>query len=74
MKIKNIVYQYRRDFQADYECSGCGHVCRGVGYDDANFHQNVIPSLMCPECGESEISLGNDYRPLTTKYPEGYQV
>lgn len=45
MKIKNIVSQYRRDFQAIYECEHCGHTKEGSGYDDENFHQNVIPKM-----------------------------
>lgn len=74
MHVKRILYQHRRDFEAEYECEGCGNVCVGKGYDDANFHQNVIPSMTCPQCGESAESLGADYRPLMTKYPEGYQI
>ena len=74
MNIKKIVYQHRRDFKAIYECQGCGHECEGGGYDDANFHENVIPSMRCPKCGESTETLKVDYRPLTTKYPEGYQI
>lgn len=74
MKIKEITYQHRRDFEADYECEGCGHVCRGSGYDDANFHQNVIPAMRCPKCNKTSAECGADYRPLTTKYPEGYQI
>ena len=75
MKIKTINDQHRRDFYADYECEGCGHIEKNwPGYDDANFHQNVIPTMVCPKCGESAISLGSDYRPLTTKYPEGFQI
>jgi predicted RNA-binding Zn-ribbon protein involved in translation (DUF1610 family) len=74
MRIKGIVYQHRRDFQADYECEGCGHVVRGRGYDDRHFHDNVIPDMKCPACGKSGRDLGVDYRPLATKYPEGFQV
>ena len=74
MKIKTITYQYRRDFQAIYECESCGTEEKGRGYDDANFHQNVIPKMRCSKCGESAESLGTDYRPLTTKYPEGFQI
>jgi uncharacterized Zn finger protein len=51
MRIKSIIDQHRRDFRADYECETCGHVVRGRGYDDANFHQNVIPAMECGECG-----------------------
>jgi rubredoxin len=71
MKIREIIVQYRRDFVADYECENCGYVVRMKGYDDANFHENVIPDMICPKCGEK---APDNYRPLTTKYPEGYQV
>ena len=72
MKIKKINSQSRRDFWADYECEHCGHVEKNKsGYDDANFHNNVIPKMKCPECGKTS---GEGYRPLTTKYPEGMQV
>ncbi len=66
MKIKTITSQHRRDFTAIYECEHCSHTKKGSGYDDANFHQNVIPEMKCPKCGKS---AGADYRPLTTKYP-----
>ena len=71
MKIKKILSQHRRDFQAIYECEHCGLEGEGYGYDDANFHQNVIPTMECKNCGKK---AGDDYRPLTTKYPEGYQI
>jgi len=68
MKIKKINSQYRRDFYADMECEHCGNVEKDVsGYDDANFHQNVIPNMKCKKCGKI---AGDDYRPLTTKYGE----
>ena len=31
MKINKITYQHRRDFQAVYECEGCGHTCEDIG-------------------------------------------
>jgi ribosomal protein L37AE/L43A len=71
MRIKEIVNQHRRDFTAIYECEHCGHETRGVGYDDANFHQSVIPNMECKECGKK---ASDSYRSLTTKYPEGMQV
>jgi primosomal protein N' len=74
MKINQITYQHRRDFTAFYECEGCGHTVERSGYDDANFHQNVIPKMRCEKCGKTGAECGADYRPLTTKYPEGYQV
>lgn len=72
MKIKQIISQHRRDFRADYECEHCGHIEKNLGgYDDANFHQNVIPKMKCKQCGKT---AGDNYRPLATKYPEGMQV
>lgn len=71
MRIKEIVSQYRRDFTAIYECEHCGYTEKKSGYDDANFHQNVIPTMKCPKCGKV---ASENYRPLTTKYPEGMQI
>lgn len=65
MKIKEIINQSRRDFTAIYVCK-CGHEEQGYGYDDRNFHDNVIPNMKCKECGQVE----ENYRPLTTKYED----
>lgn len=71
MKIKKITEQIRRDFQAVYECEHCGHEYNGYGYDDRNFHNNVIPNMECLSCGNKS---GDDYRPLATKYPDNMVV
>lgn len=65
MKIKTITDQNRRDFTAIYECEHCGQTETGYGYDDDNFHRNVIPKMTCKKCGKS---AGDDYRPMGTKY------
>jgi ribosomal protein L37AE/L43A len=65
MKIKTIESQSRRDFSAIYECEHCGLTNRGSGYDDDNFHRNVIPKMKCSACGKTADS---NYSPLTTKY------
>ena len=70
MKIKEITSQNRRDFNAVYICDHCDHEQSGYGYDDANFHANVIPEMICDKCGQY---AKDDYRPLTTIYPEGMQ-
>ena len=57
MRIKKIKSQQRRDFYAIYECEHCGHTQRGSGYDDDNFHQNIIPKMKCKKCGEPHYSL-----------------
>jgi ribosomal protein L37AE/L43A len=65
MKIKEILNQNRRDFNAIYECEHCGFTRKGYGYDDDYFHSIVIPIMTCDECGKVAKS---NYRPLTTKY------
>lgn len=70
MKIERIKSQNRRDFYAIYKCEHCGDTVEGSGYDDSNFHQNVIPSMKCKKCG---LTADKNYRPLTTKYPD-YQI
>lgn len=66
MKIKTILSQSRRDFTATLECEHCGHQQHlSTGYDDANYHQNVIPQFDCAQCGKK---APENYRPLTTKY------
>ena len=71
MKIGRILSQDRRDFTAIYECEHCGHTKKGYGYDDEDFHKNVIPEMECENC-QQKASL--DYRALTTKYPDGMKV
>jgi len=71
MRIKKITSQSRRDFTAVYECEHCGHLKKGYGYDDTNFHQNVIPKKKCESCGKT---ASDDYRPLAPKYPENKVV
>lgn len=65
MKIKKIIWQSRRDFNAIYECEHCGHEEENDGYDDAYFHGKVIPKMKCKKCGKTASS---DYRPLAPKY------
>lgn len=65
MRIKEIKSQHRRDFVAIYECEYCGYERKGPGYDDTNFHRNVVPTMKCTYCGET---ADENYRPLETKY------
>jgi ribosomal protein L40E len=66
MKIKEITDQDRRDFRAIYVCEHCGAEEKGRGYDDDNFHRNVIPKKVCKKCGKT---APENYRPLGTKHP-----
>ena len=52
MRIKEIISQHRRDFKAIFECEHCGYTETKSGYDDANYHQNVISKMKCSKCGK----------------------
>lgn len=71
MHITKILHQNRRDFTADFACEHCGYTTRMSGYDDTYYHSQVIPNMTCKECGKK---AGEEYRPLTTKYPEATQI
>jgi len=66
MRIQTVKSQHRRDFIAIFECEHCGATKERSGYDDDNFHRNVIPKMVCEKCGEV---APENYRPLGTKYP-----
>lgn len=68
MHIVEIVSQSRRDFTAIYECEHCGSTERGYGYDDSNFHRNVIPNKECKKCWKK--ASADNYEPLEPFYNE----
>lgn len=72
MRIKEILWQNRRDFSAIYECEHCGDSYEGSGYDDAYFHREVVPEMECKKCGKKADM--ETFRPMGTKYPEGFQI
>ena len=75
MKIKQLISQHRRDFNALMECEYCGHEeMDNSGYDDRYYHDNVIPNQKCNKCGESTISKGGEVEKRATKYSEGFQI
>lgn len=70
-----MLSQHRRDFTAEMTCESCNHKqIDNSGYDDAFYHQNVIPNIKCKKCGETTITLGKPIEQTQTKYPEGYQI
>ena len=71
MKIKKMLSQHRRDFQAIYVCESCGHEETKSGYDDNHFHKEVVPKMKCKKC--KEISP-NTYIPKSTKYKDGQSI
>lgn len=71
MKIKKMLNQSRRDFTAIYVCEHCGFEETGYGYDDTNFHVNVIPKKKCKKCGKT---ADENYKAQDTRYPDGYVI
>lgn len=71
MKIERILSQIRRDFRAIFMCEHCRKEEIRSGYDDEYFHMKVIPEMICKNCSKK---ADENYRPLSTKYPEGFQI
>jgi predicted nucleic-acid-binding Zn-ribbon protein len=75
MKIVKIIHQHRRDFTAEIKCEFCGYTrTLEGGYDDRNYHDNVLPEIKCKKCGESTISGGGTIEKRDTKYPDWMQI
>jgi len=71
MFIKEILSQHRRDFLALYKCEHCGEEEPYGGYDDSNFHNNVVPTMICESCGKHQEDR---LTPLQPRYPAGYVI
>jgi ribosomal protein L37AE/L43A len=67
MHIKEILSQHRRDFRAVYRCEHCGHEVEKGGYDDTNYHCNVVPDMACGNCGKK---AGEGFRPRHPVHPD----
>lgn len=52
MRLIKRERQHRRDFTGTFRCEHCGHDEVKQGYDDAHFHENVIPAMKCEVCGK----------------------
>ena len=51
MKLKEILTKMRNDFIGIFKCEHCEHEEKiDSGYDDTNYHTNVIPSMKCKNC------------------------
>jgi C4-type Zn-finger protein len=54
MKILEVLSTHRNDFTARMECEHCGSKQKlSTGYNDANYHERVIPGLRCETCGKN---------------------
>lgn len=57
MKIKKIIMQDRRMFQAVFVCEGCENETEDVGYDENYFHKFVIPEMVCLLCDKNREEI-----------------
>lgn len=58
MKIQKITYQHRNDFCAIMVCEWCEHTQElNSGYNDAYYHNSVIPKLECKTCGKDRAGV-----------------
>lgn len=56
MFIQEITSQHRNDFRAIMECEHCEHTQKlTTGYNDGNYHNNVIPAMTCKSCGKNRV-------------------
>lgn len=54
MRISTYISRLGRDFSAVFECEHCGSTQKiTTGYDDAYYHQHVIPAMTCRSCGRN---------------------
>lgn len=75
MRIKEITTQSRRDFTAIMECEFCNtEWVNRYGYDDRNYHDNVIPRMKCDRCGKSTVSENAPIDHTETKYPDNFYI
>ena len=54
MFIQKIKSSYGNDFTATMGCEWCDHTQElKTGYNDANYHERVIPEMTCGGCGKN---------------------
>lgn len=58
MFIVEYTWRHRYDFNAIIECEHCGNQQTLMhGYDDHNYHHNVVPRLYCVHCGQDSHGI-----------------
>jgi hypothetical protein len=75
MIIKKVLTYCRRDFTATLECEFCKAMDHlSSGYDDSNYHNNVLANRKCKNCDKSSISGKSKIIPKEPKYPENFVI
>ena len=58
MRIKKIISQHRSDYRAEMVCEHCNAEAIDLyGYNDANYHERVIPAMHCKACGKNRAGV-----------------
>lgn len=59
MKIHKVNNSYGYDFYWEGICEHCSAINEKMppGYDDTNYHKNVIPKMICKSCGKNRDGL-----------------
>lgn len=53
MKLEEVTWQNSNDFKGILRCEHCDSTqFMDYGYQDDNFHNNVIPAIVCISCGK----------------------
>lgn len=61
---------FGRDFTGVMECEHCKNKEQlKTGYNDANYHDNVIPKFYCKSCGKNRAGLREGEEPLPEMIP-----
>jgi hypothetical protein len=56
MKLFEITWQHRNDFDGVLQCEHCeSFQTMRYGYNDDRFHKLVIPAIKCINCGKRSI-------------------
>lgn len=54
MRLTKVTERYGNDFWGEIECEFCQHKAKlDSGYEDAYYHAEVIPSMVCRSCGKT---------------------
>jgi hypothetical protein len=68
MKIKQVTWQHRFDFEAILECEHCDSTqLLKTGYDDSYYHNKVLPSVTCIKCKKDRSGKITDQDSQGTK-------
>ena len=57
MIIKEMLIQDDKEFKAIFTCEFCDNHVIKRGYNNKDFHDNIIPNVKCEKCGKTRNKL-----------------